>query len=165
MYAQAIVVSAFFPVIARGWSDKTSLTRTVGTPARLLLFAGTGGAIVGATTIPPLLDSLADGAYGNTPWVVLWLMITLPFIFLNRLAVQTLIAGKHASAQLLALASGFGGTAVALVLIPAFSAAGAAFGTLFSEVSIALIATLFLRRRSVPFPFLSIRLVPRAPSF
>ncbi len=140
MYAQTIVIGAFFPRLARAWSDPAALRALLVRVGGLLLGLATIAFVTVVTLGPAVIDLFGDGAYGDTTVLVAILMTVTAVMFVNRLLIQTLIAGGHGGRQAVCWVGGLTGAALAFPLSALFAERGAGVAMLIGELLILGIA-------------------------
>jgi len=146
MYAQTIVIGAFFPRIARAWSDPAALRATLVQVGGLLLALATIAFITVVTLGPAVIELFGGDSYGDTTVLVVILMTVTALMFLNRLLIQTLIAGGFGGRQAVCWVGGLTGAGLAFPLSALYAERGAGVAMLIGEVLVLGIAAVQLRR-------------------
>lgn len=145
MYVQTIVIGAFFPRIARSWGDRAALRALLTDLGALLLALATIVFIAVVTLGPTIIELFGGQAYGDVTVLVTLLMAATAAMFLNRLLIQTLVAGGHAARQALCWIGGLVGAVLAFPLSSLYAENGAGIAVLIGEVLILVIAATQLR--------------------
>ncbi len=140
MYGQSIVIGAFFPRIARAWSDLASLRRLLSQIGGFLLALATIAFVSVVTLGPWVIEAFGGSSYGDITVLVAILMTATAVMFINRLLIQALIAGGYGARQVLCWMGGLTGAALAFPLSAFFGARGTGVAVLIGETLILGIA-------------------------
>jgi O-antigen/teichoic acid export membrane protein len=145
--ASQVLVSALFPVIARSRSLADPEARAVGRRAMSLSLLMSLPFAVGAWLVGgPVLALLYGPVYATAAPALTFLMLTLPWLFVNNLVGNCLGAvGRQRVVLSIAAVSLAINVGLNLVLIPRMDYAGAALATLVSEVCGTCMMALALR--------------------
>lgn len=146
MYAQSIVIGAFFPRIARAWSEPAALRSLLHEVGGFLLALATVAFIAVVTLGPAVIELFGGESYGDITVLVIILMTVTAVMFLNRLLIQALVAGGFAAKQAACWVGGLIGAALAFPLSALMAERGAGVAMLIGEVLILAIALHQLRR-------------------
>lgn len=145
MYAQSIVINAFFPRLARAWSDPAAVALLIKEIGGFLLVLATIAFVSVVTLGPAVIDAFGGSAYGDITVLVAILMAATAVMFVNRLLIQALIAGRHGARQALCWVGGLTGAALAFPLTWLFAEWGAGVSVLIGELLILGIAAWLVR--------------------
>ena len=145
MYAQSIVIGAFFPRIARAWADPAELRALLREVGGFLLALATIAFIAVVTLGPAVIELFGGESYGDITVLVVILMTVTAVMFVNRLLIQTLVAGGFAARQAACWTGGLIGAALAFPLSALMAERGAGLAMLIGEALILAIALHQLR--------------------
>ena len=140
MYAQAIVIGAFFPRIARAWSDPVALRALLREVSGFLLALAVIAFVTVVTLGPAVIEAFGGSSYGDITGLVSILMTVTAVMFVNRLLIQALIAGGFAGRQAVCWLGGVAGALLAFPLSAFFAERGAGTAMLIGELLILAIA-------------------------
>jgi O-antigen/teichoic acid export membrane protein len=136
LIASQVLVGAVFPVIARSRSLADPEARSVGRRAMTLSLLMSLPFAVGACVVSgPVLALLYGHVYAAGAPALMFLMLTLPWLFVNNLVGNCL--GAVGRQRVVLLVAGINlaiNVGLNLVLIPRMDYAGAALATLLSEI-------------------------------
>jgi O-antigen/teichoic acid export membrane protein len=111
----------------------------------LLLGAGSVAAAVLALASGPLVVLLYGRDYAESAGILRWLCLALPFMFVNHMSVNTLIAGERSRRAAVAAAAAFVANALAdVLLVPRLGVRGAALASVAGQGTLSALACLRL---------------------
>jgi O-antigen/teichoic acid export membrane protein len=139
MYAQVIVIGAFFPSITRAWREDgpAALLHDLAT---VLIGLGALAFVIVVSVGPEIVTRFGGEAYGDTLALQAILMTAVIVMFANRLLVQALVAGGQGRRQVMCWAGGLVGGVLAFPFAAAWGPEGAATAVLVGEVGVLLLA-------------------------